>query len=346
MLCDVRLIYLGNNRFGELKCKPEILSPLPRLLPAKCESCSDPTVSSPTKNLVVGILDTNQSSCTLLTLPTSPTVSEVEDTKKCFSLKLDEVADVETIKAAVETVLPETHPNTSTDDPSSLSMDITVTDKDVTRNSQNDNNETDGKIEQNISKAKLDCATACEPRSESVETRQNDIDSKELGEQIKPDSETSPTKRPMDKILDMTTHTAESIIKQPSPVPVETSAIPPSKIVANDSFDEIAPTQIATSHKDVQTLPDTRACSVRLEILTEADIIKHVHIHQQMEKNVETTSAEKVAHYTRSSDKPKINKTSQHPRLATKDVNYRNLETDTSETLSPTPKRKRCNRPK
>ena len=38
MLCDVRLIYLGNNRFGELKCKPEILSPMPRLLPVKLES--------------------------------------------------------------------------------------------------------------------------------------------------------------------------------------------------------------------------------------------------------------------------------------------------------------------
>ena len=346
MLCDVRLIYLGNNRFGELKCKSEILSPLPRLLPAKHESCLDPTISSPTKNLVVGILDTNQSSCTLLTLPTSPTVSEVEYTKNCFSLKHDEVADVETTKAAVETVPSETHPNISTDNPSSLSMDITVTDKDVTRNSQNDNNETDGKIEQNISKAKLDCATVCEPRSESVETRPHDIDPNELGELNDPDSETSPTKRPMDKIVDMTTHTAEPIIKQPSPAPVEMSATPQSKIVANDSPDEITPTITATSNKVVQTLLGTRACRVRLEILTEADIIKHVHIHRRTEKNVETTNAETVAHYTRSSDKPKINKTSRHPRPATKDVNYSNLETDTSETLSPTPKRKRYNRPK
>ena len=107
MLCDVRLIYLGNNRYGELKCKPEILSPLPRLLPVKHESPSsldntDNTVTSPTKELVVGVLDATQSSCTLITLPCSPTTSQIEDTKKSMLLKPDVGMDVEMAGPPVE----------------------------------------------------------------------------------------------------------------------------------------------------------------------------------------------------------------------------------------------------
>ena len=37
MMCDVRLIYLGNNKFGEIKCKPEVLSPLPKPKPSSDE---------------------------------------------------------------------------------------------------------------------------------------------------------------------------------------------------------------------------------------------------------------------------------------------------------------------
>ena len=144
MLCDVRLIYLGNNRFGELKCKPEILSPRPRLLPVKLESPktqenSEQTALSPTKELVVGVLDASQSSCTLMTLPCSPTTSELESSKNLLAMKPDVETNVETRElpvvetSCVETPGLETQPILTTDNPPSLSMDTLSPDLSVTK---------------------------------------------------------------------------------------------------------------------------------------------------------------------------------------------------------------------
>ena len=63
MMCDVRLIYLGNNKFGKIKCKPEVLSPLPKPKPFREEE-NPRTLVSPSEELVVGILDESKSSCT------------------------------------------------------------------------------------------------------------------------------------------------------------------------------------------------------------------------------------------------------------------------------------------
>ena len=155
MLCDIRLIFLGNNRFGELKCKPEILSPMPRLLPVKHESPNtrencDQTVLSPTKELVVGVLDAGQSSCTLMTLPSSPATSILEDARKSLTMKPDvgtvvetqEPPDVET--SCVETSCPQIQPDLSTDNPSSLSLDTSNLENNlsVSANSKTENNGT------------------------------------------------------------------------------------------------------------------------------------------------------------------------------------------------------------
>ena len=87
MMCDVRLIYLGNNKFGEIKCKPELLSPFPKPKPFKKES-SPCTVASLNEELVVGILDESQSSCTLVSLPHSPETAKIELAKQDISMKL------------------------------------------------------------------------------------------------------------------------------------------------------------------------------------------------------------------------------------------------------------------
>ena len=89
MMCDVRLIYLGNNKFGEIKCKPELLSPLPKPKPFKKEP-SPRTLVSPSEELVVGILDESQSSCTLVSLPRLPETAKIELAKQDISLKLAE----------------------------------------------------------------------------------------------------------------------------------------------------------------------------------------------------------------------------------------------------------------
>ena len=77
MMCDVRLIYLGNNKFSEIECKPELLLPLPKPKLFKKES-SPRTVASPNEELVVGILDESQSSCTLVSLPCLPETAKIE----------------------------------------------------------------------------------------------------------------------------------------------------------------------------------------------------------------------------------------------------------------------------
>ena len=70
MMCDVRLIYLGNNKLGEIKCKPQVLSPLPKPKPSM-EKQNPRTLVSPSEELVVGILNESKSSCTLVNLPCS-----------------------------------------------------------------------------------------------------------------------------------------------------------------------------------------------------------------------------------------------------------------------------------
>ena len=88
MMCDMRLIYLGNNKFGEIKCKPE-LSPLPKPKPFKKEP-SPCTLVSPSEELVAGILDESQSSCTLVSLPCLLETAKIELAKQDISLKLAE----------------------------------------------------------------------------------------------------------------------------------------------------------------------------------------------------------------------------------------------------------------
>ena len=89
MMCDVRLIYLGINKFGEIKCKPELLSPLPKPKPFKKEP-SPCTVASRNEELVVGILDESQSIYTLVSLPRSPETAKIELAKQDISMKLAE----------------------------------------------------------------------------------------------------------------------------------------------------------------------------------------------------------------------------------------------------------------
>ena len=88
MMCDVWLIYLGNNNFSEIKCKPELLSPLPKPKPFKKEPLGKP-LSSPPSELVVGILDESQSSRTLVTLPVLLETTKIEAAKKELSMKPD-----------------------------------------------------------------------------------------------------------------------------------------------------------------------------------------------------------------------------------------------------------------
>ena len=96
MMCDVRLIYLGNNKFGEINCKSRVLSPLPKPKPFKKEQTPH-TLDSQSEELVVGILDESKSSCTLVSLPCSPETAKIELAKQDMSLKLEEESNNTTL---------------------------------------------------------------------------------------------------------------------------------------------------------------------------------------------------------------------------------------------------------
>ena len=103
--------------------------------------------------------------------------------------------------------------------------------------------------------------------------------------------------------------------------------------------------------KRSQVTVETKSCTVRLEILTEANIVKHIHVHQETAPHtktpptVETVETSKATHFTRSRAKPKPDRTTRHPRIANQHINYSNLETAEEDRQSPTPKRQRFNRP-
>ena len=104
MMCDVHLIYLGNNKYGEIKCKPEVLSPLSRPILFKRELTSEQqqlehSTLSPTQEVVVGILDASQSSYTLVSLPNSPQMNQIDATKKEIAIKDSGETTGETIES-------------------------------------------------------------------------------------------------------------------------------------------------------------------------------------------------------------------------------------------------------
>ena len=197
MLCDFHLIYLGNNRFGELKCKPEILSPRPRLLPVKLESPktqenSEQTALSPTKELVVGVLDASQSSCTLMTLPCSPTTSELESSKNLLAMKPDVETNVETRElpvvetSCVETSGLETQPSLTTDNPPSLSMDTLNPDLSVTKTNNNEI------LEKTQLKRNNMCQSETHAGQQMEETRETTLDAAQSAETNNTDIPTLP----------------------------------------------------------------------------------------------------------------------------------------------------------
>ena len=286
MLCDVCLIYLGNNRFGELKCKPEILSPMPRMLPVsvKLESSTtqknpDQTTQSPTKELVVGVLDANRSSCTLLTLPCLPMTSEQEDAKTLLTMKPDVETNVETHElpvvetSCVETSGLETQPDLSTDIPSSLSIDTLNSEKNLNV-TETDNNEILGKAQ-----AKDNNMYQTQEEQQITEKQETTRDATQSVETNNIDKPTSPltihteTKTKNDVYVPKETNeqTAQTAAKEVLPLVTPSAHEPTSHSIATTgSTDKI------NSHPIIKT----HACTVRLEILTESDIVKWIHIHR------------------------------------------------------------------
>ena len=99
-----------------------------------------------------------------------------------------------------------------------------------------------------------------------------------------------------------------------------------------------------------------RMCTVRLEILTEADIMKHVHVHKEIKLKmappakpselVGTVETVEMVHFTRSCTKTKLPRTNRLPRTASNNIAYVHQDEQSDSRGSPSAKRKRNLRPK
>ena len=94
MICDVRLIFLGNNNYGTLKYKQCIQSPITSSASSGLDEKPDTNVETITTTAgesgpgtVVGVLNEDLSTGTVVTLPQSPISIELEAAKSLLALK-------------------------------------------------------------------------------------------------------------------------------------------------------------------------------------------------------------------------------------------------------------------
>ena len=96
---------------------------------------------------------------------------------------------------------------------------------------------------------------------------------------------------------------------------------------------------------DKLVAPNMRLCTVRLEILREADIVKHVHVHKETESKtvipvetdepVETVETVETAHFTRSCAKTKSPRTNRLPRSVSNKIAYVHQDEQSDSDKSP-----------
>ena len=94
-------------------------------------------------------------------------------------------------------------------------------------------------------------------------------------------------------------------------------------------------------------ITNIRMCTVRLEILTEADIVKHVHVHKEIKsktappaKPSELVGTVETIHCTRSRTKTKSPRTNRLPRTASSNIAYVHQDEQSDSGSSPSAKRK------
>ena len=345
---------MGNNKFGEIKCKPEVLSPLPKpkLFRKEQTPC---TLVSLSEELVVGILDESQSNCTLVSLPCSLETTKIELAKNDMSLKLEEESNDTTLPVETSCVnttnesqlIPQKPPTSS---PTAKTSQTALPNRDQTTVSappvanETESETTDGtqpstkKLEAENPVIPMEKNHNDEPISNNVskvetstlEIKEDVIDETgqhKLNKLDKPDVVSEPTEQP-----NLTqTITNKALVNQEQGKP--------------DSHD-----------KPVTTNTNIRMCTVRLEILTEVDIIKYVHVHKETESKtappakpselVGTVETVEMVHFTRSRTKTKSPRTNRLPRIASNNIAYVDQDEQSDSGSSPSLKRKRNSRPK
>ena len=96
MLCDVRLIFLGDNNFGVLKYKQHIESPITALAVQDTYDSTnqnsttvDRMMEDTSSSTVVGILSDDLNTGTVVSIPNSPAAAKIEAAKCLLALKCE-----------------------------------------------------------------------------------------------------------------------------------------------------------------------------------------------------------------------------------------------------------------
>ena len=96
MICDICLIFLGDNNYGVLKYKHRIQSPITKPAASGTDEKPDKTTEATnsvegehSSGTVVGILNKDLSTGTVVSLPQSPISIELEAAKSLLALKIE-----------------------------------------------------------------------------------------------------------------------------------------------------------------------------------------------------------------------------------------------------------------
>ena len=348
---------MGNNKFGEIKCKPEVLSPLPKPKPFRIEQ-TPCTLVSPSEELVVGILDKSQSSCTLVILPCSPETTKIELAEQDMSLKLEEESN--------DTTLPVEMPCVNTANESQLIPQTAPTSSPTAKTSQTalpNRDQTTVSAPPVVNKTKSEITDGTQPSTKQLEAENPVIPvEKNQGDEPIGNKESkveTSTPKIKEKVIDKTGQDQINKFDKPDVISEPTEQPNLAQNITNKESVNQEQERPDSHDKPVTTHTNIRMCTVRLEILTEADIVKHVHVHKETESKtappakpselvgtVGTVETVEMVHFTRSCTKAKSPRTKRLPRAASSNIAYVHQDEQSDSGSSPSPKRKRNSRPK
>ena len=330
MLCDVRLIFLGDNNFGILKYKQRIESPITALAVQDTDDITnqnsttvDRMIADTSSSAVVGILSDDLNTGTVVSIPNSPAAAEIEAAKCLLVLKREK---------SVAQTLPE-----STCD--------RITENALTQPERDDHTTAASPVKQlNDTEMLLSSinrnTTSLNKDSRHVETTTVETDTVETIAAVSTTIVTPPVNKtpggvvilplPSRPTTPLNTHPMNKTVvtvEEPSLSEVETSANNNKR--GNPHVQEIS---------WVKKTPSLTRCSVKLNKLSESDLKRMCNQIETCTENGKPDPGLLVeSHYqTRSSVEHKQKRLSRLPRTASTNVSYEITSASSDDDKSPT----------
>ena len=340
MLCDVRLIFLGDKNFGVLKYKQRIQSPINVLATQDTDdstnqnsTMADRTKADTSSSTVVGILSDDLSTGTVVSIPDSPAAAEIEAAKCLLALKCEK---------SVAQISPEPTSDKITENtPTQPKSDVCTTatspvkqlkDTEMLLSSTNRTPTTLNESSRHVETTTVETTTVETTAAGSTIIATPTIDEPPGGVVILPLPSrpmTPVNTHPMNKIVET--------VKETTPSKVETSADKNEQ--GNQHVQELS-----WSKKT----PSLIRCSVKLRKLTESDFKKLCNKSETCTENGKPDPGVLVGicYQTRSSVKHKQERQSRLPRTASAHVSYENTSASSDDDKSPITKKRLKLRPK